>query len=178
LQRGIKEPIQGVLRAKKAAACLLWVTDKPLARIEEILTQFGGRFDGAAGPIRGVSGRTYDLLPTVVRITELLHPGLDLTERCARLLTRLEIGLPAAAVSLAKHVGSRLTRTNYFSLLKAGLCNIGGVENSSDEEFLSCLDGNNDRLLELRKAVEYHHEQQYDPEIPLLSQCMKVSCRN
>ncbi len=86
MQRFVREDNQATLRAKKAVACLLWITDRPLAEIEEILTQFGGKFDGAAGPVRGVRARTCDLLPTVARVAEVLHPGLNLSERVSRLL--------------------------------------------------------------------------------------------
>jgi hypothetical protein len=81
-----------------AVSCMLWITEWSLAEIEATLTQFGGRFDGAAGAVRSVAARTCDLLPTVVRVAELLHPTLDLSERYERLRTRLEIGVPSVTV--------------------------------------------------------------------------------
>jgi len=42
------------------------------------MTQFGGALDGAAGPIRGTATRTCDVLPTMARLAELLHPELKL----------------------------------------------------------------------------------------------------
>ncbi|MGH2557852.1 MAG: hypothetical protein ACRDJH_02215 [Thermomicrobiales bacterium] len=67
MQRAVGDLHQVTLRAKKTVACLLWITDRLMVQIEEVLTQFGGRVDGAAGPVRSVATRTCDLLPTVVR---------------------------------------------------------------------------------------------------------------
>ena len=165
MQRWIDEPYLAALRAKKAAACLLWITDKPLAEIEEILTQFGsGKFDGAAGPIRSVASRTHDLLPTVARVAEILHPSLDLADRMTRLFVRLETGVPAAAVDLAAQAGGRLTRADYQSLIRAGLCSIDALTAASDEKILAFLGGNKAKLLDLRSAVEKHHEREKTKE--------------
>jgi helicase len=73
----------------------------PMAQIEASVTQFGGGFGGAAGPVRSVKSRTCDLLPTVGRIAEILTKDLALGNRVERLLTRLEIGVPSVAVDLA-----------------------------------------------------------------------------
>jgi hypothetical protein len=35
------------------------------------------------------------------RIAELLHPGIDLSERVGRFVLRLELGIPSEAVDLA-----------------------------------------------------------------------------
>src|SRR5690349_2378062 len=93
-----------------------------LVLCSHVRRQYGKTFDGVAGPLRSVASRTCDLLLAVTRVAELLHPGLDLSERCSRLLTRLEVGVPAAAVPLAAQAGTRLTRGDYLSLLRAGLC--------------------------------------------------------
>ncbi|MBU6299498.1 MAG: DEAD/DEAH box helicase, partial [Alphaproteobacteria bacterium] len=76
LGRSARESYDQALRAKKAAACLLFISGREMSEIEQILTQHGGAFDGAAGPIRGVASRTCDLMPTAARIAELLHPDL------------------------------------------------------------------------------------------------------
>src|SRR5207247_10742356 len=52
LRRGTTEQSQDTLRAKKAVACLFYVSGQPMSEIERVLTQFGGAFGGAAGPIR------------------------------------------------------------------------------------------------------------------------------
>jgi replicative superfamily II helicase len=156
----VTQGIEVTLRAKKAVACLLWITDKSLAEIEKTLTQFGGGFDGAAGQIRSVKARTCDFLPIVARVAEILHPGLDLGERVRRLLTRLEVGVPAAAVELATLAGSRLARGDYQRLLKTNQCTIAAIEQSSNEELLGSLNGDELKLAILRDAVRISRERQ------------------
>jgi replicative superfamily II helicase len=160
LQQFVSQDIQPTLRAKKAVACLLWITDKSLAEIEDILTQHGGRFDGAAGPIRSVKARTCDFLPIVARVAEILHPDLVLGERVSRLLTRLEIGVSPVAVELAALAGSRLARGDYQQLLKARRCTLDAIEQSTDEELLSCVSGDQQKLTILREAVRINRERQ------------------
>lgn len=154
LRRSIVDQYQPTLRAKKAVACLLWITELPLAQIESMLTQFGGALDGASGPIRAVTARTCDLLPTVARVAELIHPSLSLEERWTRLLTRLEVGIPGDVVDLASFSGTRLSRGDYQQLLKAGLNTIEVIKISSDESLLTCLRNRQDKLVEVRRAVE------------------------
>ena len=144
------------VRAKKAVACLLWMTEWPMSQIEQTMIQFGGAF-AAAGPIRTTSSRVLDVLPVVTRVAELLHPGLDLAERRARLLARLEVGLPASAAELAVHLGSRITRTDYLRLLRAGLCDPDALEGASDETLLKHLGGDQEKLVDVRSAVRDHH---------------------
>lgn len=132
---------QPTLRAKKAVACLYWITDTPLSQIEASVTRFGGAFDGAAGPIRGVSTRTADLLETVFRVAELLHQGVDLSERRARLLTRLQVGVPGKCVEIAQIFGNNLTRGDYQSLLKTDLMTVGALEAVSDADLMHTLGG-------------------------------------
>ncbi|MFY9556144.1 MAG: DEAD/DEAH box helicase, partial [Blastocatellia bacterium] len=160
LQRFVTREIDVTLRAKKAVACLLWITDKSLAEIEKTLTQFGGGSDSAAGPIRSVKARTCDFLPVVAGIAKILHPGLDLDERVSKLLTRLEVGVPSAAVELAALAGSRLARGDYQRLLKANQCTIAAIEQSSNEELLGSLNGDELKLAILRDAVRISRERQ------------------
>jgi replicative superfamily II helicase len=136
-----KDKHQPTLRAKKAVACLFWITDTPLSQIEASLTQFGGAFDGAAGPIRAVSTRTADLLDTVFRIAELLHDGVDLSERRMRLLTRLQVGVPGTCVEIAQIFGNNLTRGDYQSLLMANLMTVGAIDAVCDSDLTQALGG-------------------------------------
>ncbi len=156
LDRAVSDQHQGTLRAKKAVACMLWITDRPLAAIEEVLTRFGGTLDGAAGAVRSVAARTCDLLPTVARVIEILYPTLDLSERCERLLTRLEIGVPSVAVDLAGVMGNRLTRGDYHSLIRAGLCSMEAIEECSEEKLLACFTASRDgeeKVAGIRRAA-------------------------
>src|SRR5262249_39605176 len=71
LHRFVSDQHPAALRAKKAAACLLGISDRPMSAIESVLTQHGNKFDGAAGPVRQVSSRTADLLPYVARVATI-----------------------------------------------------------------------------------------------------------
>ncbi len=165
LTRWVADKHQKTLRAKKAVACLLHITPRKMAEIETVLTRFGGAFGGAAGPIRNVTSRTCDVLTAVFRVAEVLHPNLDLTERLKRLLPRLDIGLPAAAVDLALQIGSRFTRADYLRLYEADLCNIENIEASSDEALLNCLQNDKKKLGILRSAVKRHREQESEDAV-------------
>jgi helicase len=165
LERSVGGAHESTLRFKRAVACLLWVTEKSMAEIEAIMTQFGGKFDGAAGPVRGVRSRTCDLLPVVARVAEVLHPGLDLKPRISRLVIRLETGTPAAMVDLAARLGTRISRGDYQRLMKAQIKNVTNVEASSDDKILACIDGNKAKLAEIRNAVSEYREQEKGGEI-------------
>lgn len=160
VHRSVSDRHQPTLRAKRATSCLMWITDWPIARIEEIVTQFGGAPGGASGPIRAVAARTCDILPTVLRVAELLYPDLDLGARGHRLLTRLELGVPSALVDLAAQIGNRLDRGDYQALVKAGLSGIDAVESASDDVILVALGNSREKLSEVRRGAIRHREQQ------------------
>jgi helicase len=106
LNRWTQDSHGGTLRAKKAVACLLWITDTPMADIESTLTQFGG----ASGPVRSVATRTADLLATVAKAADLIHGGAAFSQRGSRLITRLQIGIAGASVELAVLLGDTIGR--------------------------------------------------------------------
>lgn len=142
----------GTLRAKRAVACLLWMTDLPLADMEKAMTRHGPP-GGAAGPIRAVSSRARDMLPVVTRVAELLNEDLDLSDRQTRLMARLEVGLPSDAADLAVHLGGRIARGDYLRLLGADLISIEAVEATKDADLLELLGGDERKLRALRAAV-------------------------
>jgi replicative superfamily II helicase len=152
LSHAILDAHQPTLRAKKAVACLLWISGRPISEIENILTQFGGRFNGAAGPIRSVKSRTCDVLPAIAKIAELVHPGLSLGNRMQRLLTRLEIGIPAVAADLATFAGDSLSRADYLQLTKAELVMFAAIEVATDEALSACVSQNRAKLKAIRAA--------------------------
>lgn len=153
MRRFVADQHTGTLRAKKTAGCLFWVSPTPMSQIEAALTQHGGAFDGAAGPVRSVSSRTCDLLPAVARVATILHAGLDLTERVPRLLVRLELGVPAAAVPIARAAGTRLGRPDYQELVKGGLTTPDAIDAAADETLLSCLGGDDEKVRVVRDAA-------------------------
>lgn len=141
------------MRAKKAVACLLFVSGRAMNEIEAILTQFGGAFGGAAGPVRSVATRTCDLLPTVARIAEIMHPDLDLGERVSRLAVRLTLGVPAPVVELAQQAGADLLRGDYRRLVEAALCDADAIDAADDAAILGCVDQDRRRLETVRRAA-------------------------
>jgi hypothetical protein len=90
-------------------------------RSNAAINQFGGAFDGSAGPIRSVAGRTCDVLPMIARAAEILHAALDLPQRTARLLLRLELSIQGPAVDLARFAERALDRADYRRLCEAGM---------------------------------------------------------
>jgi len=145
---------QIAMRFKKTAACLFWITDKPLADIEEILTKHWGRFDGIAGPMRSVASRTHDLLRTVARVAEILHPDLKLEERTAKLFVRLEVGVPSSIFNLAKKIGPTFSRSDYHSLIKENLSDMEVLKTASDEVILTALGDDEAKFGILKTVVE------------------------
>jgi hypothetical protein len=169
--RSAADTHQATMRAKKAVACLLFVSGRALNEIEATLTQFGGGLDGAAGPIRAAAARTCDLLPAAARVAEILNPDLDLAERVARLTVRLTLGVPAAAVELAKLAGADLLRGDYRQLVSAGLCEPDAIDAADDRLLLNCVDGDVRKLEMVRRAsgeVRRRRERAAAASVPIL----------
>jgi hypothetical protein len=168
MHRSTQEGHVPALRAKRAAACLLWISDCTMTDIETILTRHGRKFDGAAGPVRGVSSRTGDMLPTVAKVATILHADLDLGNRLTRLLTRLEVGVPPAAVEIAQFAGARLSRGDYHQLINGGLGTAAAVEAANDEKLAACLGGSDERVEAVREAARLFRDQDGTVSFPML----------
>jgi replicative superfamily II helicase len=154
LARSAQDTNDQTMRQKRAVACLLFVSGQEMTDIEQTLTQFGGAFGGAAGPVRAIAARTSDLLPAAVRVAQLLHPTLDLESRSARLLTRLANGVDGEAVQLAQIAGADLQRGDYRRLAAAGLCDGPRILAAADAAILVCVDDDPARLALVRRAAE------------------------
>ncbi len=169
LRRYVSDEHTGTMRAKKGSACLFWISPTPMAEIESALTQHGGAWDGAAGPVRTVSTRTCDLLPAVARVAHFLYPDMELADRVARLLIRLELGVPGGAVEIARHAGTRLARGDYQDLVKAGLNTVEAIESANDDVILNCLSGDREKLRIVRNsagAIRAEPHQDPAPSLP------------
>ena len=153
LARYVTDGHQATLRAKKAVACLLFVSGRPMIDIESTIGRFGGAFGGAAGPIRAVAGRTCDVLPTAARVAEILHPTLNLEDRIGRLAIRLTFGIPGPAVDLAREAGAELLRGDYCRLVDAGVADPDAVSRTDDARLLACLDESHQKLAIVRDAA-------------------------
>jgi helicase len=119
-------------RAKRAAACLLYASDLPLANIEAELTQHM-RDRSVAGPLRQVAARTRDVIDTVARIVQTRGLAVAPEALGGEISLRLELGLPQQLVELARILGPALTRGEYLSLLRAGLGTPSELERAGKE---------------------------------------------
>jgi len=110
------------------------------------------------------------MLPVVTRVAELLHEGLDMSDRQTRLMARLEVGLPAGAADLAVHLGGRIARGDYLRLLDAGLDSVHAVDAAEDAALLETLGGDERKLRALRAAVRASRapEDEDDVLMPIL----------
>lgn len=149
----VQDAHTSTMRAKKSVSCLLFVSGRPMTDIERVMGQFGGAFGGSSGPIRSVASRTSDLVPTTARVAEILHPELDLEDRIRRLTTRLTLGIPSAAVDLAREAGTTLLRGDYCALANANLCDEASIAAASDATLLACLGDNTVKLTIVRDAA-------------------------
>ncbi len=154
LHREIVEQGQPVMRAKRAATCLLWVAGRSLLQMETDLTQFGGRSNGISGPIRQTTARTTDVLPLVGKIAALLHPGIDFSERIERLLVRMEVGVTGQVVELARHAMTLLTRKEYEMLTVAKLASVDDLSAAEDALVLAALAGRTAALVAVKRACQ------------------------
>lgn len=148
----VREPHEQGARAKRAVAALAYIGGQDMTAIEEMLQKHGG-FGGSAGPIRGISARTCDVIGTAARIAEILHPGLDLSDRIDRLRIRLNLGIPGQATDLGREAGQELARGNYLALVRAGLTSSERIMTASDAAILACVDDSSERLAVVRKAA-------------------------
>jgi helicase len=71
-----------------------------------------------------------------------------------QLTIRLTFGVPAAAVDLAREIGSRLLRGDYRALADAGLCNAASIGAAADPALLACVGNNPEKLAAVREAME------------------------
>jgi ATP-dependent DNA helicase len=131
---------------------LLFLSGRAMNDIERVLTQFGGAFGGAAGPIRSVASRTCDLLPVAARVAEILHPTLDLGDRVGRLAIRLTYGVPGVVVDLARELGSDFLRGDYCRLATTKLYDPEQIDAAADQQLLDCVDRDKRKLRLLRDA--------------------------
>lgn len=138
-------------RAKKAIACLLWMTGMPSAQLERLVMQH--YFDRSAiGPIRAVASRTQDVIGAIIDIAAVIHPTADLTRLAELLPVQLELGIPAELAPLAG-AGADLVREHYLSLVGVGLATPELIDQADDDVLLKHVGGAKQHLRTLREAV-------------------------
>lgn len=154
LGSNVTEAVQSTVRAKKAVACLYYVAGTSMEEIERAMAQFGGAFDGTAGPIRSVASRTCDVVSVIARAAEILHSGIDLQQRVPRLLLRLELGIRGPAVDLARYAERRLDRADYQRLCDAKLTEREALAAVHDDTLLRLFGRDASKVRVVRDALE------------------------
>jgi hypothetical protein len=152
LRRTAANPLRATLRAKKAVACLLYMSSLAMADMERVLTQFGGSPGGAAGAIRSIASRTSDLIAVAARVAEVIHPSLDLQHRASRMTIRLTYGVPSETVDLARILGAELLRGDYIELAGAGLCDGRSIIDAEVASVAALLGGSTKKAEAVLKA--------------------------
>ncbi len=140
LQVDAHEQATVTLRAKKAAACLLWMGGGQRQEIEANLMQHT-RERIAAGAINQVVSRTSDLLPVVFSAIEILR-AIDLSDRQADLMLRLDLGIPLDVLPLARICRDLLTRADYLRIRAAGIFEPDALSEASLDEVEALVGGN------------------------------------
>lgn len=114
------------MATKRAAACLLYMSNRPLGDIERELMQHH-RDNSASGAIRSVANRTRDVIDAVARIAEYHGKTFANPEKVEQLGIQLEYGVAEEMVPLARLAGNLLTRAQYISLMNAGLMELQSI---------------------------------------------------
>jgi hypothetical protein len=88
------------------------------------------------------------------RVAELLHPGLALEQRIAKLVLRLDLGIQGAVVDLARYAERSLDRGDYRRLCDARLTDRDTLAAADDNALLLLIGNDRRKLAALRDAVE------------------------
>lgn len=139
-------------RAKRAAACMMWMAGVPISDIEQQLTR-NMRDKDAAGAARASADRTQSVVGTVIDIARCLHPDARLDDLARLLPVQLEFGIPAEVVPLAQCAGTALGRTDYLHLASQSLADPAAILDAGDAVLLSCLNSDSSKLRLLREAA-------------------------
>ena len=98
----------------------MWVSRIPMETIERELNQHMYQQVGLAGPVRAIADRTRDLLPAVGAVLQELHSDRPGDPLVARTMLRLELGIQADLIELARVLNTALTRPQWARLPSSG----------------------------------------------------------
>jgi hypothetical protein len=90
----------------------------------------------------------------IARAAEVLHAGIDLQQRTARLLLRLDLGIQGSIVDLARFAGRSLDRTDYRRLCEARLTESEALTAADDSTLLRLLGNDARKVVVVREALE------------------------
>lgn len=125
-------------RAKRATACILFMSEQPMGQIERTLLQHY-RDNSAAGPIRAAAARTRDVIDTVIRVAIFRGKFISDEDAADDLPLRLEIGLPTSMVPVARVLGPMISRAQYLDLNQRSLHTPEAVLEFGEEELTALL---------------------------------------
>jgi helicase len=129
-------------RCKRLSSVLMWIEGVELSRMEaSLLLHLPG--ENAARPIRASAERTRDLIGVVFRIGALAasdgnSPIADIDD----LATRLEIGIPADILWLAKEAKRGLERGDHLALRRNHVASAQDLRTLSDDALLQIIESN------------------------------------
>jgi len=126
------------MATKRAVACLLLTSDRPMSEVEQILMQHT-LGNSAAGPIRSVAARTRDVIGAVIQVGVFNGRTISGAVDTDDLGIRLEIGLPEQLVPLARVLGTDLNRGDYLALLRAGIIDPEEMKQQSLDDLKTIL---------------------------------------
>ncbi len=150
-----------VVREKRAAACLLFMSALPMAEVEAQLLQHTPD-RSAAGPIRQVAARTRDVIGVVANIATYYGKTLSDDAAVDDLMLQLEVGVPRNVLTLTRELGVELTRGDYLALLNAGIVDWEHVDAAEEETLVNLVGPPKGGLLK-RAAAERLSDSQQRP---------------
>lgn len=153
LQNTSTDMSQAVARAKRAAGAAMWIAGTPIEMIELQLTQHLRQRGGVAGAVRAIADRTRDLLPAVAAVVRELAPESPSNDLVGRTMLRLELGIPAEVVDLARVDGVQLTRTQWLALGQTGIVSVDALHDA-DEQRLGEILRSDLQARQLKEATE------------------------
>jgi replicative superfamily II helicase len=153
-------------RMKKSMAAIAFISDMGLEDIETFLLQHMRKIP-IAGAIRQTADRTCDVLPIVAQIAGHIYPDHNFSDKFDILLTRLATGANADMAFLALHTGTKLTRGDYFNLMKAGFTSFDILEQTDDATLKQCVGADSFKLTTIKDAIFDAQQEENDEEISL-----------
>lgn len=117
---------------KRALACLLFMSDRPMEEIERILLEHH-RERTAVGNIRQVTSRTRDVIEAVVQVGTFTGRRFSEDLSVDDLAVQLEVGLPSYLIGLAQEIGTVLNRGEYLALGRRSIHSIEQIRQAGRE---------------------------------------------
>ncbi|WP_166462726.1 DEAD/DEAH box helicase [Amycolatopsis acidicola] len=157
---------QGVSAGRRAIASTAWVRGSSLERIERLLgTTFLRARRTNPGPVEQAMQRAAGVIGAVIDIAGCVVPGARLGELPDLLPARLELGIVAGHVSIARHAGIEVPRDVFIGLLKGGLDDYAAILSAEDQRGVECLNGDAEMWRSVVAAAQVAKEEAGEPSL-------------